>query len=440
MGLYEALTLSNLINPHGNTPIMKWPWTRSITSEHQAPAKGVKGATIRVHSDSDRFRPAQSFIEGQELEKHRAFCELYETTVAGSILDTEADDLFAQGWALQGENPDEVARVREYLTAVGFEQEAKKMAVESEIYGFGLAEVGTMGGRHALVAHSTYNILPQMDADGWLDGFVQVGRDGRVITEWNKAEVICLALRPNAATPGTGRSELAQAYEAIVDYENIRKANTAMILRMGYPAYDITFEGGEGLVPADMLEGELADLGPGSSVANAMGAKINTLNQQGVTQVQTYAETALQAVAVAMQVPRAMAGLSDNSEATAKVTLAKYYNRIAAEQLIIAQTMQSRYLDRYVLPDLGIKAGTVQLFFNSPDPDVQLKKAQLLQILTSLDPTDPEYLLSVEEQAEVWGKHPHKGEYDADKLRDELMDRVMHHIAEAQGIREEAPQ
>ena len=206
-----------------------------------------------------------------------------------------------------------------------------------------------------------------------------------------------------------------------------------MILRMGYPSYDITFEGADGIVPADLLEGDLADLGPGSSLATGLGAKINTLNSQGVTQVATYAETALQGIAVAMQVPRAMAGLSDNSEATAKVTLSKYYNRIASEQLIIASTMQTRYMDRYVLPDLGMKAGQVQLIFNSPDPDAQLKKAQLLQVITSLDPTDPEFLLSVEEMAEVWGKHPKAGEYDNAKLRDEIMDRVMHHIAEAQG-------
>jgi hypothetical protein len=128
-----------------------------------------------------------------------------------------------------------------------------------------------------------------------------------------------------------------------------------------------------------------------------------------------------------------MAGLSDNSEATAKVTTAKYYNRIAAEQLIIAQTMQSRYLDRYVLPALNIKTGSVQILFNSPDPDAQLKKAQLLQVITSLDPTDPEFLLSVEEMAEVWGKHPKAGEYDSAKLRDDMMDRLARHIAEAQG-------
>lgn len=410
---------------------MKWPWSKQAPAQYQAPAKGIKGATVRLRADDGRFRHASDIT--QEITQHREFSELYEQTIVGSIINTETDDLFAQGWALQGEDPDDVAKVREYLTAVGFEIEVKKMAVESKVYGFGLAEVGQIGSRHALVAHSSYNIFPDYDDDGWLDGFRQIGKKGEVITNWDKREVISLALKPYAGTPEIGRSEIAQAYKAIVDYENIREANTAMILRMGYPSYDITFEGDDGIVPADLLEGELADIGPGSAIANGLGAKINTLNAQGVTQVSTYAETALQGVAVAMQIPRSMAGLSDNSEATAKVTLSKYYNRIAAEQLITAQTMQNKYIDRYVLPDLGIKAGAVQLIFNSPDPDSQLKKAQLLQVISSLDPTDPEFLLSVEEMAEVWGKHPKAGEYDNAKIRDEIMDRVMHHIAEAQG-------
>ena len=418
---------------------MNWPWSKSKPAEYQAPAKGIKGATIKLQADDKRFR--QASIITKEVDQHREFSDLYETTVAGSIINTEVDDLFAQGWALQGEDPDDVAKVREYLNAVSFEIEVKKMATESKIFGFGMAEVGTIGNRHALVAHSSYNIYPEYDPSGWLDGFVQYGNEMRRITEWNKYEVISLALKPYASSPELGRSELAQAYKAIIDYENIREANAAMILRMGYPSYDITFEGNDGIVPADLLEGELADLGPGSALANGLGAKINTLNASGVTQVATYAETALQGIAVAMQVPRAMAGLSDNSEATAKVTLAKYYNRIASEQLIIASTMQTKYLDRYVLPDLGIKAGEVQLIFNSPDPDAQLKKAQLLQVITSLDPTDPEYLLSVEEMAELWGKHPKAGEYDNAKIRDEIMNRVMHNIAVAQGtIDREAPQ
>ena len=111
------------------------------------------------------------------------------------------------------------------------------------------------------------------------------------------------------------------------------------------------------------------------------------------------------------------------------MTQGKYYNRISAEQGIIAQVIQSRYLDVYVLPDCGLKRGDVQLVFNNPDPEAQLRKAQLLQILTALDPTDPEYLLSVEEQAELWGKHPKAGEYDNEKLMDDIRDRVARHIA-----------
>ena len=153
---------------------MKWPWPRkqTITAEHEAPAKGIKGATIRLSADSDKYRKAVSIA--QEVTQHEEFSNIYEQTVAGSIINTETDDLFAQGWALQGEDPDEVAKVREYLVATNFEIEVKKMAIEAKVYGFGIAEVGKFGNRYGLVAHSSYNIYPDYDADGWLDGFEQV--------------------------------------------------------------------------------------------------------------------------------------------------------------------------------------------------------------------------------------------------------------------------
>ncbi len=414
---------------------MQWSFlhkTKTVETAHEPPAKGITGATIRVRS-TEGGRQFGTQEQRAEAELHKAWMEMYDTTVAGSIIDSEVDDIFAQGWAIQGEDEDEVAKVREYLDAVGFVTEVKKLCTESKIYGFGLAEVGKLGARHVLVAHSSFNIYTVMDDDGWLDGFVQMGSNDRVLADWNKNEVLTLALRPNAANPGTGRSELAQAANAIEFYEDVAKANHEMILRMGYPSYEVKFEDSDGMMPSQMIEGEFADIGPGSGIVSALGSRLNVLNSQGITQAAAYAETALQAVAVAMQVPRSMAGLADNSEATAKVTTAKYYNRIAAEQAIIAQTMQTAYLDRYVLPDLGIKPGTMQLFFNSPDPDAQLKRAQLLQILTSLDPTDPEYLLSVEEQAEIWGKHPRRGEYDESRMRDEIIDRMMAHIGSIEG-------
>ena len=410
---------------------MGW-WNRRTNTPdqgtaYQPPASGVSGATIRVSSKADHYRQATWATE--EMAQHREYCTLYEQTIAGAIINAETDDLFAQGWAVQGSDPDAVAKVREYLTAADFVQEVKKLAVESKIYGFGLAEVGKVGARHVLVAHTSYNIVPVMDPDGWLDGYRQLGTNDTVLAEWDRREVITLALRPSAATPGTGRSEIAQAYQALIDYENIRKANTEMIMRMGYPTYEVEFTNEDGIVPAEALEGQFADIDPGSVWASGLGSKLNTVNAQGVTQAAVYAETALQAVAVAMQVPRSMAGLADNSEATARVTTAKYYNKIASEQAIIAQVIQREYLDTYVLPDLGIPKGTIQIYFNNPDPDAQLKRAQLLQILTTLDPTDPEFLLDVEEMAELWGKHPRPGEYDESKLRDSIIEGVAAHIA-----------
>ena len=407
---------------------MEWPFRRTKT-DHEKPAREIRGATIRVRSDGDRFR-SRTYSE-KELEQHAFYYDLYENSIAGAIISTEVDDLFAQGWALQGEDADQVAKVREYLTATHFETELRKLATESKICGFGFAEIPSAGPRHILVAHSSLNIVPETDDDGWLDKLVQIGKHDKVLAEWGPREGITISLRPSASVPGLGRSELAQAAESIIDYENVRKANMAMIERMGYPTYDIEFTDENGIVASDVLEGEVGDIGPGS-IFSGIGRKLNTLNASGIPQVQVYAETALQAVAASMQVPRSMVGLADNSEATAKVTQSKYYNRIAAEQQIMAQTVQERYLDIWVLPDLGIPKGAVQIMFNNPDPDSQLKKAQLLQIITSLDPADPEYLLSVEEQAELWGKHPSKGEYDQDKLRQEIIDRIARHISGTQ--------
>ena len=129
-----------------------------------------------------------------------------------------------------------------------------------------------------------------------------------------------------------------------------------------------------------------------------------------------------------------MVGLSDNSEATAKVNLTKYYNRIQAEQAIIEQTMQSRYLDVYVLPDLGLKPGSVQIHFNNPDPEAQLKRVALIRELASIDPADPEFLVSAEEMAEIYGKHPRKGEYDGAEAQAVLQEKLAQHLRDALGV------
>lgn len=414
---------------------MEWPWskrnTAPVKADFEPPAKGLKGFTLRL--ESSRQRSAFDQATKTTLEVHKEYNRVYEGSIAGSVIDTEVDDIFAQGWSLLGEDDEDVGKVRDYLTAMGFESEVRKLAIESKVYGFGLAEVGTVGPRHKLVAHSSLNIVPKMDENGWLDTFDQMGAENQILAQWKPREVVTLALRPSAATPGTGYSELMHSYESIRDYEDIRKANCEMVMRMGYPSYNIEFDS-DGIAPSGFIEGEVADLSPGSILETGLGAKINTLNASGVTQVNAYAEMALQAISASMQVPRAMVGLSDNSEATAKVNLGKYYNRIAAEQGIIAQTMQSRYLDIYVLPDCGLKAGDVQIVFKNPDPEAQVKRADLIAKLCALDPTDPEFLLSVEEMAEIWGKHPRPGEYDGGEAKTILQERLSAHLREALGL------
>ena len=68
-----------------------------------------------------------------------------------------------------------------------------------------------------------------------------------------------------------------------------------MIMRAGYPMYNVEFDG-DAAPGSQFLEGNVADIGPGSVIETALGTKLNALNVQGITQVQAYAEMALQAV------------------------------------------------------------------------------------------------------------------------------------------------
>lgn len=274
---------------------MRFPWTRRPATEYEPPAKGIKGGTVRLRSDRDRYRMTLDVLDRSKvLQAHQEYCRIYEGSIAGSVIDTEVDDIWAQGWGLLSDDPDAVGRVRDYLIRARFESETRKLCAESKVYGFGIAEVGTSGGRHVLVAHSSLNIIPRFDDSGWLDGYRQC-TDTATAADWSVREVIGLALRPSASTPGIGLSELMHPYAAIIDYENIRQANAEMIMRAGYPMYNIEFDG-EAAPGAGLIEGNVADIGPGSVLETAIGAKLNTLNTQGITQVQAYAEMALQAV------------------------------------------------------------------------------------------------------------------------------------------------
>lgn len=398
----------------------------------EAPATGLKSVSIRA-SDAKRPDFATYTSVRNTINAHIQWENMYATTIAGTLVDAQTNDIFAQGYSLQGDEDSEISSVRDYLEEVDFEKNLRAAASEGRKHAFGVAEIGTTEtGKYMPVALSSINMIPKYDDKGWLTGFDQVSLDSthKVLTNLPLNRCMCISLVPLAGD--IGLSQLARCYESIKRHENIADASADMIWSHGFPAYDIEFNPADSVTPAAIpkgIEGVTADLAPGSELSTGMGTKINELNTGGIPQIENYGNWTLQEVAVHFGVPRAMLGLVDNSEATANVTSRMYYNRIASEQSYIEREVQHVFMNKYVLPSLGIKAESVKFKFNNPDPASMLDKANYVKTIMSLDPTDPYCLYDKSELAEMLGKHPKKGEYDEDPQQ--VIDDLVKHLQDA---------
>jgi len=375
-----------------------------------------------VCTADDRQRTTSFQVRHKTLQAHWEWENAYATTVIGPLIDAQTNDLFAQGYNLIGDmedGDDAIAEVQRYLDDMDLEPAMRAMAMETRKHGYGICEVAkTNDGRYKLVPVSSINLMPKRDDKGWLDGFEQIDPKNNDRVQASLSLDQCVHLSFTSSIIDLGISQIARAWQPLKDYCDITKAAVNIIWRHGYPKYDMEITKDEnGLTPADIpqrIEGVTADLSPGSELTSGMGMAIKELDKGGVPQVQTYTDFALQQLAVSLGMPRSSLGLTDNSEATAKVTRSMYYNRIEAECGIIARAIQTQYLDTKVLPSLGLRSGDIKIQFNNADPEAQLSKVQYVQALAAIDPMDPYAISSKAEMASILGKHPKKGEYDDD--------------------------
>ena len=376
---------------------------------HFSIPKGVTTVTVGSSKSRDTAsRPMETLKAHQEWER------LYAQTMAGTIIDSEANSLLANGWSIQTEDDGLRDDVRSALVDIGAEYAVWQASKECYKYGYGVIErAKRKDGSDILVPVSSFNLLPDYDEKGHLISFTQFY--GTLANEQIKLELdkcIWFALQPSLVDLGV--SQISRAYDSIKRHSDISQASAEIIWRHGYPKWDITLGNPDGTeAPADIparVEGVTSDLAPGSEITTNPLVNISSLDTQGVPQISAYGEWALLELANDMGVPRSVVGIQEGAEATAKVTMTAYYNRLAAEQRILQRTMQEDILDGFILPRLGYRKGDATIVFRHPDPDHDLKSAQYVQTLAAIDSMDPYALFSKQELMEMLGKHPKEDE------------------------------
>ena len=360
----------------------------------------------------------------EEIKAHTQWEELYAKTVAGMIVDAESNALFSSGYSMRSNDDDLKTDVEAMLAYSKVEQAYRSATRECYKHGYGVIEKAkTKGGLPYYVPISSVNMLPSYDDNGRIKEFHQYVGD----TAYNAEPItlpldkcILLVLQPSLVDIGV--SQISRAQEAIQRHYDISKASAEVIWRHGYPKWDITLGNPDGSeAPADIparIEGVTSDLAPGSELTTNPLVNIETLDSQGIPQIESYGRWALSEVAVAMSCPRTIVGIQEGAEATAIESMRNYYNRLFSEAQTVQSSIQEDIIDPYLMTK-GYRPGDVNIIFNHPDPNRNIQVAQYVSTLMSMDPFDPYSIFTKEDYADILGK-----KLDTASKTDDLVDKI----------------
>ena len=220
--------------------------------------------------------------------------------------------------------------------------------------------------------------------------------------------IVGMMIIPMPTSSGRGVSLFIRAKKQIDWHFMVNQASADSIWRHGYPKYEINLASEDGSpVPVsaiDGMEGATSDLGPRSELLMNATSRIVELDKGGVPQVESYGKWALTELCAAIGTPEELLGLGAGStEATANVKLQAFYDQCFADGCVIASQYQRQLIDRVLLPKLKAKPGASRLAFNHPNPRKLLEIAQTVKAIAEINPMDPEFLLTRDEQLALLG-------------------------------------
>lgn len=392
-------------------------------ARHLPPTTFARPALRTITINATSMKPYKGFLSGTNeiLKKKDEFWNCYlRGGPAATGIDIKVQAMFTNGWKLVGDDPNIIDAVEDRLDELDWENNAKMAVRDGYLMYWGIHEIAqTQDGGWRLVTRSSKDFMREDDEFGNTQRFIQkvmgsMGQFAPVKTIELPADK-AIAIMPIPTADGQGVSLIERAWSQIEWHDKISQASADSIWRHGYPKWNIQLQDASGgQVPADVIaqmEGVTTDVNPRSEfVMNAL-SKIAEVDRGALTQVQDYGMWALQELAAALGIPESFFGLGQRSQqASSETAMKAFYDAVATDQFTIASQYQDQLIDNLIIPELAAefpdtKAGDVALVFNNPNPDNDLKKAQSLKAITDINPMNPQWLLSQEEQLAYLGIH-----------------------------------
>lgn len=329
--------------------------------------------------------------------------------VVAQCIDVHALYALMNGYHVEGEDENDVALIEEVLEKIDFLDLVEQAIIDALVEGDAFQEVvPTRGGFPvgAVAPRDASEFTIQYDDYGNVLSYTQtvdLGAGRKQVIKLDPDQIIHITLHQSGGSV-YGDSLIGRCRDDIYRDAQVMQGTTQAIMRHGFPKFHISVAGtddgtGRKIAPPRPVMQQTVEQFRNISAKNEFVTTdqldIKELDSGGVSNLSDYNEVSLKRLAAAMGVPSDVLGIKEGSSLSGGSASSKridtFYKKIAAFQRKVAMQYNELLVDRILGPD---KEDSVRIVFNQIEGDDMAIKAQAVQTLMKIDPTNPEFLIT----------------------------------------------
>jgi len=313
--------------------------------------------------------------------------------------------VFSNGWRFESNSPSDMKKVEEALKSIDFEKVASQLLGDGIGYGDGFSEVA--GVMIYSIPNETMKVVDDAKTGG-IAGYEQYIRKDGIVSATKKIplpieKIMHFQPYPQGGS-NYGLSILQMAWTEICRDSQISDSVAAAIERHGFPKYLVQV-GREGTDPDPILlqsmSNEFEDINSKNTFITSPDLKVSNIDTTGIGNIRDYGDWGIQRVLASLGVPEEVLGLhlgGSGSEATSKIRLEAFYDKVSTLQRKLAECFNRQYIDR-----ITGHPGAVKLVFNEISSESRFKGALFIAQVAMAEGLDKDSILSREEKREAMG-------------------------------------
>jgi hypothetical protein len=333
---------------------------------------------------------------GRDEEQLHKYKIIYaQGGIVSQAIDAYAHYMLSNGYRIEGDDEGAVETVEEFCDEIDLESVISQGIKDALVYGCPFQEIIYGKGDSAQTPLGVRSLPPttlriNTDERGITQSYTQVvkiGPNKYMEYQFDTDEVITFNLLPESGNP-YGISLIQRSWDDIMNDATIAQAITVAIKRHGFSRYHVKLgvEGEE--IDQETYRGvdmELRGLDAKNELITPHDVEIINLDKDVLPDINAINEFSTSRNCISLGVPEIVMGIgSGSTEASSKVAMQSFYDRISNYQKIVVRPYNHMICDK-----LTGKKGVVKIVLNDANPEDENTKATWLSKIMLATPLDP---------------------------------------------------